>query len=183
MSLNCNPPENEVYCQMFRILSETSTKPIFSVVMRKLKEHFNCPDTEENEQEYENFEKQADTVFKIFTSSDLKFLSKLKRCIRSVYGDPVRVSQQNILTTLKKVFRKVSDEQLQNFIENDLTFASAPSRISRDEIPRIPIPSSDIKEDEPSFRMIENAIDSNDLDALKPIPTDDIKRYINEKQG
>ena len=182
MSLNCNPPENEVYCRMFRILLETSSKPIFSVIMRKLKDHFNCPDTEDNEEEYENFEKQADTVFKIFTSSDLKFAPKLKRCIRSIYGDPVNKSKQDLFSILKKVFRKVSDDQLQDFIDNSsLKFTSAPSRISREELPRIPIPSSDIKEDEPSFTMIEEAIDSNNLDVLKPVPTDDIKRYINEK--
>jgi hypothetical protein len=181
MSLNCNPPENEVYCQMFTILSETSSKPIFSVIMRKLKEHFDCPDTEENEEEYENFEKKADTVFKIFTSSDLKFLPKLKKCVLSIYGNPVNISKRDMLSVLKKVFRKVSEDQLQDFIDNSITFTSASSRISREEMPRIPIPSSDIKEDDPSFTMIEEAIDSNNLDGLKPVPTDDIKRYINEK--
>ena len=189
---NCKPDENDLYCQMFQVLASLSgqSKPSFRAVMIKLQSKFNCPDEEDNE-EYEKFEKQANKIFQqYFKHTELLLPRKLKSCIYATYKKPISKSKLEITTILNKVFFNIENKtEIDDFVEG-LEFAM-PS-IARGVIPPLNIPppeeekyrpeqDQDIDEDQRYyFDIIEKAVDEDDFKYIKAVPTVEIKDYIKK---
>jgi len=126
---NCNPKNQQLYNTVFQFLL-TSQKSNSASVASHVLDTFSC-DEDENEDAYNQLfsktQKLFTSQFRTTTFSNINVLS-LTNAINETFGDPCKVTKQELIKAIFKVYNKLDSEsdndKVNEFINENITFES-----------------------------------------------------------
>ena len=170
---NCSPTDKQLFNDIFQFLITNDKANTISVSSNILSK-YNCDEDDDEEKFNQVYSKVSQLMKSQFRSESFNRIveTSLKRAISSTFGDPVKITKEELLSVIMKVFFKQNDkDDVINFINENINVD--PENIE------------DVNEDEKDWseieEMVNKAIRKNSLVLLNNITLKALKEYMVEK--